>query len=254
MTIELFLAVIAGALCGFFSSIATSGATVTLPFLLFIGLTPMVANGTNRVQLFVACLVATIVYLKEGLIEWKLAFKILLPSIIGCLFGAYFAQLIPQSELKILISVATLLVLVLLLTKIKQAFMAVFEGVPRFRWQEYCGLFFVGGWIGFIAIDGFTYLLLVLILGCHLNLSRANIYKNIVGLVLTGISIVLFSVDGNIDWEIGGFMALGSIFGAYIGAKLSLWPAAKIWTYRIVLLTISLEVLFMGYQYLYPLK
>ena len=41
---EYFLLLLAGLLCGFFNTVASSGSAVTLPFLIFMGLPPAVAT------------------------------------------------------------------------------------------------------------------------------------------------------------------------------------------------------------------
>ena len=53
MPIEIFIAVGAGLLCGFLNTVASSGSAVTLPLLIFMGLTPSMANATNRVPVLV---------------------------------------------------------------------------------------------------------------------------------------------------------------------------------------------------------
>jgi len=45
------LIIIAGFIAGFINTLAGSGSLVTLPLLMFIGLSPHMANGTNRVAI-----------------------------------------------------------------------------------------------------------------------------------------------------------------------------------------------------------
>jgi uncharacterized membrane protein YfcA len=44
-------------------------------------------------------------------------------------------------------------------------------------------------------------------------------------------------------------MGLGSIVGAYFGAKLALHPLAKIWAFRLLVTVIVLELIQMGLKY-----
>jgi uncharacterized membrane protein YfcA len=128
------------------------------------------------------------------------------------------------------------------------------ESSPRYRWQEIIFLVFVGIWLGFIVLDGSTYLLLVLILGMRLNLMAANAYKNLAIASTSAIALVIFSIDGNVDWKIGSLMALGAIGGGFIGASVAMMPMAKVWTFRLLVTIILLEVLQIGIEYLHRSK
>ena len=66
----------------------------------------------------------------------------------------------------------------------------------------------------------------------------------------SAIAVLQFALNDHIDWKIGGVLAAGSIFGGLIGARLSLAPAAKIWTYRLLVTIIVVELLHMVWHYL----
>jgi uncharacterized membrane protein YfcA len=55
------LIIIEGAefLCGFFNTVASSGSAVTLPLLVFLGLPPAMANGTNRLPVVIGSVMAS---------------------------------------------------------------------------------------------------------------------------------------------------------------------------------------------------
>ncbi len=71
MPIVLVISAFGGFLCGFLNTVASSGSAVTLPLLVFMGLTPIVANATNRVPVVVAALIATITFLRAKVIDRK---------------------------------------------------------------------------------------------------------------------------------------------------------------------------------------
>jgi uncharacterized protein len=82
--------------------------------------------------------------------------------------------------------------------------------------------FLVGVWLGFIVLDGATYLLLVLMLMCNYSLAEANALKVLLIAVTTLVPIALFSDAGDIAWIEGGVLAFGSIVGGHLGARLSI--------------------------------
>jgi uncharacterized membrane protein YfcA len=248
--IEIIIAIGAGLICGFLNTVASSGSAVTLPLLLFMGLAPAVANGTNRVPVMVGALIASIAFLRAGIIDWSLAFKILTPTVIGSIFGAYLATYMPQNYIKLLIFVALICAFLLLFSGIKKLIEKEFEEGLRYGGFEIGILFVVGLWLGLIVLDGGTYMLLALIVFVRLPLVKANAYKNLVVLATAAIALAVFSIKGEVNWELGGIMALGSIVGAFIGAKFALHQLAKVWTFRFLVAVIVLELIHMGMQYI----
>lgn len=249
MPIELLIAVGAGLMCGFLNTVASSGSAVTLPVLIFMGLAPSMANATNRVPVMIAALIATITFLRAGIIDWKLAFKIITPTAIGSIAGAALAEYMPERAIQLLITIAVLCAFLLIFSGLKKLIEKEFEEGVRFRYFEFFILLVIGFWLGLIVLDGATYILLALIAFIHLPLVKANAYKNLAILVTSMIALVSFSIEGDVNWEIGGVMAVGSIVGAFLGAKLSLNPVAKIWTFRFLVAVILLELIHMGIQY-----
>lgn len=248
---EVVFAVAVGMLAGFLNTVASGGSAVSLPMLLFMGLSPVLANGTNRVPVVVCCLVATITFMRKKIIKWPLAIKIIVPSAVGSLLGVYFANSVDARAMRLLIASAVLVALLLLFTGIKQALQKNYDCEPRYRLQEMVYLFLVGLWIGFIVVDGNTYLLLVLILGMQLDFVRANAYKCLVALVSSGVSLAAFAAEGNVDWKIGGLVAVGSLAGGFFGAKATLLPGIKVWVFRILVAVLVFELANMAVQFIH---
>lgn len=251
MPIELVIAAFGGFLCGFLNTVASSGSAVTLPLLVFMGLSPIVANATNRVPVVVAAFIATISFLRAKVIDWKIAIKILIPTVLGSIVGAEFVDTLPQENIKLLISVAVLLAFLFLFSGLKKILQKEFEEVARVRLIENIILFLVGFWLGLIVLDGATYLLLALIVFVRLPLVKANAYKNLVLFVTSAIALSVFARNGEVNWEIGGVMAVGAVLGGLIGARFALNPIAKVWTFRFLVIIISLELIHIGMQYIY---
>lgn len=239
---DVYIAILAGLACGFINTVASSGSALTLPLLIFMGLPPAVANGTNRLPVLCASLIASITYVRSGVVDWKILRFVLPPSLVGGLIGILIADHIPEYFLKALVTIAITIAFLLLFTKVKQAFERVTEEMPRCRWQEALYLFLVGLWMGLIVLDSATYLLLVMVMSMRLSLLKANAYKNIILTFGMSLSLIIMTIDGNVNWEIGAVMAAGSVLGGYLGARFSFHQLAKIWTYRILASMIGLEI------------
>jgi hypothetical protein len=81
--------------------------------------------------------------------------------------------------------------------------------------------------LGFIVLDGATFLLLALTVSAGVGLVAANAIKSAVILPSVLASMLVFSFESVINWKIGIILAAGSIFGGFIGARLAMAPAAK---------------------------
>lgn len=239
---EYAIAIIGGLIGGFMNTVASSGTAVTLPLLMFMGLPPAVANATNRIPVVVGVLIASVTFIRSGVMNWNLAIKVVLPCTLGAILGAVIVDRIPAELVKILIVIAVVMALLLLLTNFKRAFERAIDALPRYRWQEAVYLFLTGLWIGLIVLDGGTYLLMVLMLSMQLPLLKANAYKNLASVFTSGFSLAVMAIEGYVNWEIGGIMAIGSLAGGYIGARFSMHELAKKWTYRLLIMIIGLEL------------
>jgi len=87
------IAILAGIACGFLNTLASSGSAVTLPVLMFMGMSPIVANATNRIPVVLGAMVAVWRFARAGVIKLDIAIKILVPTTttLGSLLGAFIA-------------------------------------------------------------------------------------------------------------------------------------------------------------------
>ena len=70
---DILLLISAGVFAGFVNTIAGGGSLLTLPLLIFMGLPPAVANGTNRIAIVVATLSANIGYASKKVVTYPLS-------------------------------------------------------------------------------------------------------------------------------------------------------------------------------------
>lgn len=55
------------------------------------------------------------------------------------------------------------------------------------------------------------------------------------------VSVLVFWDRGEIDWHIASLLAVGSVAGALLGARLALGPHAAKWVFRLLLLVLVIE-------------
>jgi uncharacterized membrane protein YfcA len=245
----LLLGAAAGLVCSFLNTVASSGSAVSLPILMMLGLDPISANATNRIPVLIGAASATASFHKSKAIRWDLALRMGIPVTAGAIIGAALAEAIPARDLALVITAAVLLALLLLFTKLKQAIASATPGEVRFGLREFGLFFLIGIWLGFIVLDAGTYLLLALVLAVHLSLVAANALKNVALLPTTAAAMAIFAFKGSIDWPLGAAMALGSIAGGVLGARLAISASAKKWIFRLLVTVITAELVHIGVHY-----
>jgi uncharacterized membrane protein YfcA len=248
----LLLGALAGLTCGFLNTAASSGSAVSLPILMMVGLDPLTANATNRIPVLVGALSATGSFHRKGALPWRLAGLIAAPVTLGALAGAGLAEIVPGRDLGIIITAAVMVAFVLLFTKLKAALeRAVPREGERFGWKHALLFFGIGLWLGFIVLDGATYLLLALVLAIGLPLLSANAVKSFALVPTALVALALFAWKGVIDWEIGLALGLGSVVGGLLGAKLSAAPNAKRYIYALLVVVIGGEIVHLAIHYVF---
>jgi hypothetical protein len=244
----------AGLACGLLNTLASSGSAVTLPILVLLGLPEGAANATNRLPVFVGCLIATATFARKGQLDWRAAARLAPPLAAGSVAGALLAEHLSDRTLGLLITAAVLLALLLLFTKIKDALSRAVAGPPQVPPLAVATMFGVGVWLGLIVLDGATYLLLVLILICSFPLPQANALKVLLITVGTTIAIAMFWNHGEVRWAEGAVLSLGSVVGGYLGVLASNMPDAKSWAFRMLVIVVTLELLHLGWHYTAPYR
>jgi len=241
----------AGLACGFLNTAASSGSAVSLPILMLLGLDPTSANATNRIPVLIGGISATLSFHSKKVLPWSLAAKVCVPAATGSLVGAGLAEVLPSRQLGLVITAAVLAALALLFSKLKKAIEQANTDTHRYGSREVAIFFAIGVWLGFIVLDGATYLLLALTLSVGLALTPANAIKSAVLVPTTLIAMLVFAYKGDIDWTIGVIMGVGSVMGAWLGARVATSPGAKKSVFYLLVVVISAELVHLGWHYFF---
>jgi len=247
----LALAGLAGLACGFLNTAASSGSAVSLPILMAIGVDPVTANATNRLPVLIGAMSATGSFHRKRAIPWRNALVVAVPVTAGAGVGAVLAEVIPARDLALVITAAVLVALLLLFTKLKAAIANAEVRETRLGAREIVIFTGIGIWLGFIVLDGATYLLLALTLAVGLPLVQANAVKTFALVPTSLLALVIFAAKGYVDWEVGAVMAVTAIAGGVLGAKLTMSPAARTWVFRLLVLVILGELVHLTIHYVF---
>jgi hypothetical protein len=111
---------VAGAVCGFLNTLASSGSAVSLPLLIMLGMDPETANATTPSSR--SGLLRGRSVLRACRVPWSIALRVAVPATLGSVLGAFFADVIPPRSLRLAITAAILVALILRFTKVNRTF------------------------------------------------------------------------------------------------------------------------------------
>lgn len=242
------LLVLAGFIGGFLNTVVSSGSAVTLPALISFGLLPNIANATNRVPVFVGFLVSTYQFHKKKLIDWKKTFNLLIPLIVGTVIGVLFVKDLPGEYVKRIIIIALFVSLALAIYKFKNLTVKKVIRTHKITIVTYLLFCLLGLWGGVIVLDTATFILFSLMLHLGVDFIEANAMKSALCLIFSFVSLLLFAFNGDVNWFLGGCLAIGSFLGGYVGSNFATKESSRFWAFALLILLLSIEILLLIYK------
>jgi uncharacterized membrane protein YfcA len=211
----------AGLLGGFIDSIAGGGGLITVPALLWAGLPPQLALGTNKAQSSFGTAISVSRYAQAGLVDWPEVRLAAVLSFLGSMAGAWTLTLISNDALKQVIPWMLLAVVVYVIAspRLGSATGQARLGVALFSWIFGLTLGFYDGFFG-PGTGAFWILAVVTLLGQEL--TRANAFTKVVNLGSNLGSLVVFVALGHVAPWVALAMVGGQLIGARLGSGLVL--------------------------------
>ena len=220
--LQYLLLIVIGFVVGFINTIAGGGSLISLPFLIFMGLPPAVANGTNRVAIVIQTFMATMGFRSKGISTFPFNTYIGLSALLGAIIGAKIAVDIDEGIFNKVLAIIMLAVMLIIIFKPD---LSLAEGTEkltgRYLWQGMIVFFFLGIYGGFINAGIGFLIILYLHYAHHINLVRTNATKVFVVLLYTLAALVVFVLNDKVDFTVGLILAIGNACGAWISSRLS---------------------------------
>ena len=213
---------ISGLVAGVINTLAGGGSLLTLPILIFSGLPPNIANGTNRVGLLIQSIFGTAGYHSKGISSYPFSLYLGFSSLIGALIGAQIAiKINPHLFNRILSLVMVTMVLIMLIRR--KSFK---DNLPERTSGKYLILslvvfFFIGIYGGFINAGIGFIIMFFLNQVNRLPLVKTNATKVLLVLIYSSGALFLFAFNNAINWKLGFILALGSSIGAWWASRWS---------------------------------
>jgi len=220
------IVVLVGIVAGIINTLAAGGSLLTLPVLMALGLPPNVANGTNRIAIFLQNVVGVGAFHKEKVMDFSAGFKVGIPALIGAVAGAFIAVSLKDEVMKLAIAGVMIVVFFLMLLKPNRWINSQEEQPPIPYWLQVVVFFFIGIYGGFIQAGVGFFLLTGLVLASGFELVKANALKLFVILLYTPLALVIFFINRDVHLWCGLVLAAGNMTGAWIGTRIAVRKGA----------------------------
>lgn len=222
---EGLLLIVVGFFAGIINTLAGGGSLFTLPVLIFLGLPPAVANGTNRIAIVVQSLGGTLGYQSKGISTFPFPIYLGVSASIGAVIGAQIALQLDRAVFNRILAVIMLIVGLLILTRQKSLSLNLPERLTgKYLVNALVGFFIIGIYGGFINAGIGIVIMIFLNRLNRLSLVKTNATKVMVLMIYSAVALALFAFNGAVDWKLGLLMALGTLFGAWWASR---WSVKK---------------------------
>jgi len=217
----------AGFVAGTLNVLAGGGSALTLPLLIFLGLPPTVANGTNRVAILAQNTAAVLGFRRHGVSGGGLLVLAVPPALVGAGLGTWVALVVGDEAFQQILSAVMILIAVWMVWRplprsAPEAAGASDEpGGSTLRRIGLIGGFFVVGFYGGFVQAGVGFLILATTSAAGLDLVRGNALKALLVLSFTPLALGLFWWGGAVEWSSGIALAVGMATGGMLGVRLN---------------------------------
>ena len=214
----LILLAVAGAFAGFVDSIVGGGGLISVPAMLLTNLPPSVALGSNKLSSIFGAGSASITFLRNHMVDFRLVRKLLPFTFIGSMLGTLAVVSLPPLYVKPIIIV--LLVAVTLFVVFKKNWGEVNDG-------------FIGPGTGTFLIMGFIF--------TGFDFLHASANAKILNFTSNLASLLVFLYLGHVNIMYGLAAAVGQVVGAYLGSHLAIAKGSSL--VRVVFLSVTTVML-----------
>jgi uncharacterized protein len=238
--VQLSFVLVVGLMVGFINTLAGSGSLLTLPLLIWLGLDPLTANGTNRIAILMQGATGVWMFHKQGQFRYRHDMRYILPAVAGSIPGAFIAVDLDKGDMNLVIAIVMLLMLLIMIVNPQKRL--------KLRGNPFQGksivivviFFLIGMYGGFIQAGVGIFLLVGLSMMDEMDLIRANAVKVLITTIFTIAVMPVFIAHRQVDYFYGILLGAGSMGGAVIAAKMAIRrgpPFLKFMLYAVILAT-----------------
>jgi uncharacterized membrane protein YfcA len=208
-------------IASFVDAIAGGGGVISLSTYLLAGLPPHFAAGSNKFSAAAGSGTACVKFIKNGVVNWRVALLSTAGSLVGAVIGARLALLLDEAVLKTIMLAALPCVAVVMVIKRKPPVPKAYSRLKTSVLSALIGLV-IGCYDGLVGPGTGTFLIIAFtsVLGFDLLLSSgcaklSNFASNIS-------SLIVYMINGKVVYALAAPAAACSMLGGYLGARFAI--------------------------------
>jgi uncharacterized membrane protein YfcA len=214
-----------------------SNSLVTVPVMFQFGIDPKVAVATNMFGLTFMNIGATIPFLRQGAIDTKKVSPLVFITLIASAIGAGLVIFITPQNIKLLVSIAMIVVTIFTLLKRDAGIAAVAEVSNRARILTYILTFALGIYGGLYSGGYVTMLTAVFVAFFGMTFTESVASTKLINVFSSLVATLIFMWQNLVDYKLGAILAVTMFIGAYIGAY-TVTKLNDLWLKRIFIATV----------------
>tara|TARA_Y100000746_G_C15435725_1_gene420559 strand:- start:774 stop:1532 length:759 start_codon:yes stop_codon:yes gene_type:complete len=240
---EIFILIISGFIAGVINTLAGGGSLLTLPILIFLGLPPNVANGTNRIGILIQSISGTLGYKSKGISSFPFSIYLGISALIGAIIGAKIAIDVKGDLFNKILAVIIVVVGLLIVFRPKNNIKSLNEFTTGNHLFVSCIVFFfIGIYGGFINAGIGIVIMLFLTRYNGMSLIKTNATKVTLVAIYTTAALALFAYNDKVDWLMGLWLSLGMFFGGWFSSRYSVVKGEKVIKATLLIMVILMSI------------
>jgi len=223
----IIIIILSGIVVGFINTLSGGGSMISLSLLILLGLPANIANGTNRISVFLQTFSSVTSFTRQKMFtSWK-PIWLGIPATVGSVLGAFLAVDVHEKVIELAMCVAMVIMIFFLFYK-PGKWLKENAGLLNkpLKWYHFLIFFLVGFYGGFIQVGVGYFLLMALVLTVGYDLVKANAVKNLIVFLYAIFALLVFILDGKVNYLYGLILSIGSMIGALIASYLAVKKGA----------------------------
>lgn len=218
---------LAGIAAGFVNVNAGGGSFLTIPLLILLGGLPATtANGTNRVAVLLQNVVAIGRFRRHGFRNIRQGLRLGISAMFGAVIGSFIALDVSETVFRSILALIMILSLAIILHRRSGNHEGMSETLKHPLVQIVL-FFFIGIYGGFLqAGTGYLIIFSLSIVG-GLSLIKTNSLKIIIIAAYLVPSLVVFILNGEVEWLPALILASGTSIGGWFGSSFAIRKGDK---------------------------
>lgn len=217
-------------LAGLVDAIGGGGGLISLPAYLIAGLPVHQAIATNKLSSACGTTLATARFIRNRLVNFRLAIPSVLAAVMGSSIGAHLSMATDEKIMRYILFI-TLPVSALIVLN-KKLFHDAEDDTVRLNRRTVLtaigAAFTIGIYDGFYGPGTGTFLIIAFTVLARMSIQTANAQAKVINLTTNITSLVIFLLNGQVLIPLGLAAAVCNMAGGYIGAGLVMTKGSKI--------------------------